>query len=355
MLKKCIDYYPFGQLLPNRHGAADTYRYGFQGQEKDDEIKGEGNSYTSDWRQYDPRLGRWLSIDPVYKHHESPYAAYSNNPLYYIDNLGDDPIPAILIYRGLLMIDVYSEMLTNLASVIEDGTNTIEAMNKKLNEHMKQRELIGFLERNNLSSLVNEAIWAYTDENLQEMYDNVVKITQQNIEQYELIYSHYQKINQELGELLDMEQADEIIVETANGEYEIYKRIPNLKNTKANAESTKNNIHKNNNKYKGHQGVYEIKINGKTYKYGKADMTNMSSSGLPRRLQSQINKLKKAYPGKVVTGKVIFQRKNISTKKIKEIEAKRVRRHVKKFRTFPKGNVIERKNAERKKKRGKRR
>ncbi|MFH6996056.1 hypothetical protein [Flavobacterium sp. FlaQc-48] len=44
------DYYPFGMLVPTRHGSSDSYRYGFQGQEKDDELKGEGNSlnYTLD-------------------------------------------------------------------------------------------------------------------------------------------------------------------------------------------------------------------------------------------------------------------------------------------------------------------
>lgn len=31
-------------LLQKCHGSVDDYRYGFQGQEKDDEIKGEGNS-----------------------------------------------------------------------------------------------------------------------------------------------------------------------------------------------------------------------------------------------------------------------------------------------------------------------
>ncbi|MDY8138497.1 DUF6443 domain-containing protein, partial [Aquimarina sp. 2201CG5-10] len=38
------DYYPFGMLLPNRHGNTSDYRYGFQGQEMDNEVKGEGNS-----------------------------------------------------------------------------------------------------------------------------------------------------------------------------------------------------------------------------------------------------------------------------------------------------------------------
>ena len=36
------DYYPFGQLVPNRYGSSNSYRYGFNGMEKDDEVKGEG-------------------------------------------------------------------------------------------------------------------------------------------------------------------------------------------------------------------------------------------------------------------------------------------------------------------------
>ncbi|RUT67492.1 hypothetical protein D0817_26180, partial [Flavobacterium cupreum] len=39
-----LDYYPFGMLVPNRHADTEEYRYGFQGQEKDKELKGEGNS-----------------------------------------------------------------------------------------------------------------------------------------------------------------------------------------------------------------------------------------------------------------------------------------------------------------------
>ncbi|MFL0185004.1 polymorphic toxin-type HINT domain-containing protein [Tenacibaculum maritimum] len=74
------DYYPFGMLVPNRHGQADSYRYGFQGQEKDDEVKGEGNSYNYKYRMHDPRIGRFLSIDPLYKSypHNSVYAFSEN-------------------------------------------------------------------------------------------------------------------------------------------------------------------------------------------------------------------------------------------------------------------------------------
>lgn len=44
---------------------ADAYRYGFQGQERDDEVKGEGNSFNYKYRMYDPRIGRFFAVDPL--------------------------------------------------------------------------------------------------------------------------------------------------------------------------------------------------------------------------------------------------------------------------------------------------
>lgn len=79
--------------MPGRNGSAtDQYRYGYQGSEKDDEVKGNGNSYTTHFRQHDPRVGRWLSIDPKSRKFpwSSPYVSMSNNPIYYNDPLGDE-------------------------------------------------------------------------------------------------------------------------------------------------------------------------------------------------------------------------------------------------------------------------
>jgi len=58
--------------------------------EKDDEVKGVGNSYTTEFRQYDPRIGRWLSIDPLAREFTSmsSYISYANNPIFYIDTDG---------------------------------------------------------------------------------------------------------------------------------------------------------------------------------------------------------------------------------------------------------------------------
>ncbi len=67
-------------MLPNRHGSSDGYRYGFQGQEKDDEIKGEGNSLNFTFRMHDPRVGRFFAVDPITHEYpwNSPYAFSEN-------------------------------------------------------------------------------------------------------------------------------------------------------------------------------------------------------------------------------------------------------------------------------------
>ena len=64
--------------------------YGFNGKEKDDEIKDVGNSYDFGARIYDSRLGRWLSLDPLASQFpwQSPYVAFDNNPINKIDPTG---------------------------------------------------------------------------------------------------------------------------------------------------------------------------------------------------------------------------------------------------------------------------
>ena len=52
-------------LVPNRNFQSPEYRYGFQGQEKDDEVKGNGNSLNYKFRMHDPRIGRFFAVDPL--------------------------------------------------------------------------------------------------------------------------------------------------------------------------------------------------------------------------------------------------------------------------------------------------
>jgi RHS repeat-associated protein len=84
------DYYPFGMMLPGRNSSEEEYRYGYQGSEMDNEVKdSKGTSYTTEFRQLNPRVGRWLSIDPKATAWESPYVSMGNNPIFYNDVNGD--------------------------------------------------------------------------------------------------------------------------------------------------------------------------------------------------------------------------------------------------------------------------
>lgn len=86
-----IDYSPFGAVVHGRSYVGPTaYRYGFGTQEKDDEIYGAGNSYSAEFWQYDPRLGRRWNVDPIVKPWESSYAAFRNNPIFLSDPYGLD-------------------------------------------------------------------------------------------------------------------------------------------------------------------------------------------------------------------------------------------------------------------------
>jgi len=69
---------------------AGKYRYGFNGQEKSNEIKGPGNSYTAEFWEYDPRSGRRWNMDPKTKEFESPYSGFANNPVWLRDENGAD-------------------------------------------------------------------------------------------------------------------------------------------------------------------------------------------------------------------------------------------------------------------------
>ncbi|MEN9441042.1 MAG: hypothetical protein RLZ33_1119, partial [Bacteroidota bacterium] len=81
-LMKC-DYYPFGMEMPGRKITTSNYRFGYNGMEKDDEVSGGGNSYDYGARQYNNRLGRWMSQDPLKAMYPSmsPYCYAGNSPI----------------------------------------------------------------------------------------------------------------------------------------------------------------------------------------------------------------------------------------------------------------------------------
>jgi hypothetical protein len=76
--------------------SGDGYRFGFQGQEGDDEWSGEGSMLAFKYRIHDVRLGRFLSVDPLSDSYpwNSVYA-FSENRL--IDGLEFEGLEVVLV------------------------------------------------------------------------------------------------------------------------------------------------------------------------------------------------------------------------------------------------------------------
>jgi len=82
------DYYPFGSPMQTRNWSSGAYRFGFNGQEKDDEINGICNIFTADYWEYDSRIGKRWNLDPKSNHSISNYSAFLNNPIVFVDPNG---------------------------------------------------------------------------------------------------------------------------------------------------------------------------------------------------------------------------------------------------------------------------
>jgi hypothetical protein len=67
---------------------AGAYRYGFNGQENSDEIA--AGLTTAMYWEYDSRVVHRWNVDPVPKSMISPYVVFGDNPIMYVDPLGND-------------------------------------------------------------------------------------------------------------------------------------------------------------------------------------------------------------------------------------------------------------------------
>ncbi|MBX3255768.1 MAG: hypothetical protein KF862_16660 [Chitinophagaceae bacterium] len=92
------DYSPFGMTLPGRayNNHWQKYRYGFNGKESDSEVNGPYNELDYGNRVYEPRLGRFFSVDKLYRKYPfySPYHFAGNSPIANIDLDGLEPYGA---------------------------------------------------------------------------------------------------------------------------------------------------------------------------------------------------------------------------------------------------------------------
>jgi len=120
------DYYPFGMMQPGRTMSTGKYRYGFNGKERDDEVKGDGANIDFGSRMYDSRIARWLSVDAHANKYPqlSPYAYVNNDPVVNQEVDGRDYIIKIFLdNEGKGVIQIVSDAY----AISEEGKNEYNA------------------------------------------------------------------------------------------------------------------------------------------------------------------------------------------------------------------------------------
>ncbi|MBN9295451.1 MAG: hypothetical protein J0I41_00500 [Filimonas sp.] len=124
------DYAPFGMQMIGRNFNTGVYRYGFNGQEMSNEIKDVGNSYTAQFWEYDPRIGRRWNLDPKPTTGISEYSAFYNSPIWFNDRLGDS---SVINNRGYMLH--YDAKDKDLRVFMKDGDklSLIGELGKEIN------------------------------------------------------------------------------------------------------------------------------------------------------------------------------------------------------------------------------
>jgi RHS repeat-associated protein len=82
------DFYPFGMISRSTNASGEDYRFGFNGKENDNQVHGAPGTFQDyGMRAYDPRLGRFPSVDPLTSKYPelTPYQFASNSPISGID------------------------------------------------------------------------------------------------------------------------------------------------------------------------------------------------------------------------------------------------------------------------------
>ena len=119
-----------------------SYRFSFNGQEMDCELKGNGNSYDFNFRIYDPLIGRFLSIDPLTRSYpdQSPYHFAGNTPIQAIDLEG---LELFLVngYDGPSSTTKDAAKSADLAKMIKYWTNNNPEFVKQATTYFKENDV----------------------------------------------------------------------------------------------------------------------------------------------------------------------------------------------------------------------
>ncbi|WP_062061794.1 RHS repeat domain-containing protein [Aquimarina longa] len=122
------NYYPFGMkhkgynTIVSSLGNSTAQKTGFQGVELEESLG--LNLHEMEFRNYDPSLGRFTSIDPVTHHSMSPYVAFDNNPIFWVDPSGADATDPIKETNTVVSSRVDEHNVTHITQTTTTATTT---------------------------------------------------------------------------------------------------------------------------------------------------------------------------------------------------------------------------------------
>ena len=157
------DYYPFGMAKVDRTASSDEYRYGFNGKEKVDEHNGQdGAHYDYGFRVYDPRLAKFLSVDPLTSSYPwyTPYQFAGNKPIMAVDLDGLEEFPEVQIDLAKSVVTFWGgEIHLNKKNIPSDWVDKIEHITElsRMDTWYKTKEQ--YAEYHKLKSTVDWEKW----------------------------------------------------------------------------------------------------------------------------------------------------------------------------------------------------
>ena len=102
-------YYGFGMEMGGGWNAGDDEaRHRFNSIERNESL----GLDLAPFRSYDPSMGRWLQVDPIFKFYESGYASMANNPILFPDPLGLDTISPNILPEATVVAPDESQSIT---------------------------------------------------------------------------------------------------------------------------------------------------------------------------------------------------------------------------------------------------
>lgn len=144
-MQSAEDFTPFGMSMPGKvFDAGAAYSYKFNGKERMYEINGKSNQYDYGMRIYDPRGGRFWSVDPLTAKYPwyTPYQFAGNKPINSIDLDGAEELEiarmSALKRQAMLQMSVASRpQQYNQPSFISQGYA------RGSYEDMRPKEMVG--------------------------------------------------------------------------------------------------------------------------------------------------------------------------------------------------------------------